>query len=65
VPQAQKKIYAEQMQFIACAQFAIGSINVVAARYDHPKFPSSAERWSAWLNLLTTELTASAQALRG
>ncbi|HSB95586.1 MAG TPA: hypothetical protein VLC91_04025 [Spongiibacteraceae bacterium] len=55
VPQAHKKNYAEQMQFIACAQFVIGSTRIVAARYDHPKFPSNAARWSAWLNVLATE----------
>jgi len=55
VPQAHKKNYAEQMQFIACAQFVSGSTHIVAARYDHPKFPSDAKRWSAWLNLLAAE----------
>lgn len=53
VPEAHKKTYAEQMQFIACAQFTAGPITFLAARYNHAKFPSHAERWSAWLTLLS------------
>lgn len=52
----QRAKYAEQMQFVACAQFATAQGNLLAARYTHPKFPSSAARWQAWL----TQLAAAA-----
>jgi hypothetical protein len=52
VPAEHKKNYAEQMQFIACAQFTLATTPFLVARFDHPKFPSDAERWSAWLALL-------------
>ena len=48
----QKSAYATQMQFVACAQFQHGITTGLAARYTHPKYPSSAERWSQWLELL-------------
>lgn len=53
VPAEHKKNYAEQMQFVACAQFSLGSTQFLVARFNHPKFPSDAERWSAWLSLLS------------
>jgi hypothetical protein len=28
----------------------------LAARFDHPKFPSDAMRWAAWLDVLDAEL---------
>lgn len=52
VPEAHQENYAEQMRFVACAQFGSGAIDIIAARYDHPKFPSDAARWSEWLAVL-------------
>jgi hypothetical protein len=52
VPENHKKNYAEQMRFVACAQFDNGGRPLLAARYDHPKFPSDAARWSDWLATL-------------
>jgi hypothetical protein len=52
VPAEHKKNYAEQMRFKACAQFDDGAAPLLAARYDHPKFPSDAARWSEWLAAL-------------
>jgi hypothetical protein len=51
VPQTQKDAYAQQMQFIESFPFANG---LLATRYDHPKFPSSAERFARWRATLTT-----------
>jgi hypothetical protein len=56
VPESHKKDYATQMRFIACTQFRCGSIDIVLARYYHPKFPSDAARWSAWLAAIDSEL---------
>lgn len=52
VPEEHKKNYAEQMRFVACAQFGDGDERLLAARYDHPKFPSDPARWQEWLNAL-------------
>lgn len=48
VPEAAKPAYAEQMQFIDRFEFESAGARLLATRYDHPKFPSSAERWEAW-----------------
>jgi len=53
VPEAQKKAYAEQMQYVGSFSFVHGTVALTAARYDHPKFPSSDERWQAWQNALS------------
>jgi hypothetical protein len=52
VPETHKKAYAEQMRFVACAQFSHAGADYLAARYDHPKFPSDAARWAEWLAVL-------------
>lgn len=62
VPAAHKKSYAEQMRFIACAQFGADAAGIVAARFDHPKFPSDAARWSAWLETLANTFSKTAPA---
>ena len=49
VPETQKDAYAQQMQYIESFTFAN---NLLAARYDHPKFPSSAERFALWRKAL-------------
>lgn len=53
VPAAQRAAYAEQMQFAACVQFNSEGIALLATRYTHPKYPSSSERWTQWVNALT------------
>lgn len=52
VPEDHKKNYAEQMLFVGYAQFDNGTASLLAARYDHPKFPSDGARWSEWLAAL-------------
>jgi hypothetical protein len=52
VAEAAKPVYAEQMVFVEQFSFTSAGIPLVAARYDHPKFPSSAERFSAWRDVL-------------
>jgi len=48
----QREAYAAQMQFVEAAEVALAGKSVVLARYDHPKFPSSAERFAAWKTAL-------------
>ena len=52
VPDAQRQAYAEQMQFIGCTQFDSNGKTLLATRYTHPKYPSSAERYAQWLKVL-------------
>jgi hypothetical protein len=52
VPVVQKDAYAQQMQFIDSFEFKSGTATLKAARFDHPKYPSDAQRWSAWKNIL-------------
>jgi len=52
VPEAQKDAYAEQMQFVGSFSFIHGTVALTAARFDHPKYPSNAERWEAWQKTL-------------
>jgi hypothetical protein len=52
VTEAQKPVYAEQMKFVDSFAVARGDGALTAARFDHPKYPSSAERWSAWRKAL-------------
>lgn len=52
VPETAKPAYAEQMQFIGVFGFDSAGTALQAARYDHPKFPSSAERFAAWQRVL-------------
>ncbi len=44
----QRKAYEEQLSFIEAMEFAADGGTLVIARCNHPKFPSSAERFSAW-----------------
>lgn len=52
VPDAQRQAYAEQMQFVGCVQFDSNGTALLATRYTHPKYPSSAERYAQWLKVL-------------
>lgn len=36
------------MQFVEAAEVTIDGEALLLARFDHPKFPSSAERFAAW-----------------
>ena len=48
VKDEQREAYATQMQFVEAVEVHVGGKTIVLARYDHPKFPSSAERFAAW-----------------
>jgi hypothetical protein len=52
VEDAQKAAYIEQMIFVESQAITMGGESLILARYDHPKFPSSAERFGAWKKCL-------------
>lgn len=52
VAEEQKPVYAEQMQYLDRFDVMQDGVLVVAARFDHPRFPSDAQRWEAWRTLL-------------
>jgi len=48
----QRQVYEEQLSFVEAVEFVAYGIALVAVRCNHPKFPSSAERFSAWKDAL-------------
>ena len=50
----QKSAYEQQLQFVEAVEVGGRFGRVVLARFDHPKFPSSAERFAAWKVALGT-----------
>lgn len=46
VADEQKQAYKDQMRLVDCVEYDAGFL---VARFDHPKFPSDAARWQAWL----------------
>jgi hypothetical protein len=48
VPDEQRDAYKSQMTFVEAATYQTAAHNVTIARFDHPKFPSSAARFDAW-----------------
>ena len=48
----QKALYAEQLEFVSALNLTLEGSPFVIARYDHPKFPSSAARFELWARLL-------------
>jgi hypothetical protein len=49
VAEDQRQAYKDGLRFVAAAAYRAGVGHVVLARFDHPKFPSDAARWQAWL----------------
>ena len=54
VAEEQKPAYAAQLQFVEAAAVMVAGEALVLARFDHPKFPSSAERFAAWRKTLAS-----------
>ena len=48
----QKSAYEQQLRFVEAVEIGGQSGRLVLARFDHPKFPSSAERFAAWKKAL-------------
>ena len=48
VPEEFRQAYNEQLEFVDCASYEEGQF--IIARFDHPKFPSSNQRWDSWMS---------------
>ena len=48
VPDTHKPAYKEQMVFVEAVHYQGAGGVFTLARFDHPKFPSDANRWAAW-----------------
>jgi hypothetical protein len=53
VKDSQREAYCEQLQFIASKTVQVDGCPLVLARFDHPKYPSNAERFDAWISCLS------------
>ena len=53
VPDDHRKAYEEQLELIDVVTFRDADSPFLAARFDHQKYPSSQERWQAWLDILS------------
>jgi hypothetical protein len=48
VPDEQRAAYREQLEFVEAARYDVAGAAITLARFDHPKFPSSAARFAQW-----------------
>ncbi len=48
----QRQAYEEQLVFVEAVEVVVEGARLVITRCNHPKFPSSAERFSGWKNAL-------------
>jgi hypothetical protein len=49
VADEQRQAYRDGLRFVAAVAYDGADGEVVLARFDHPKYPSDATRWAAWL----------------
>lgn len=49
---SQKAVYCEQLSFLEAATASVDGAVLLLARYDHPRFPSDADRYRAWCRCL-------------
>jgi len=52
VREDQRQAYIEQLQLLDHREYATPWGSLVVARCEHPKYPSSADRWQDWLDCL-------------
>ncbi len=48
--------YRAQLALVAAVRYRHQGVELLATRFDHPKFPSDAARWAAWLAALDAAL---------
>ena len=48
--------YRAQLALVAAVRYRHQGVELLATRFDHPKFPSDAARWAAWLGALDAAL---------
>jgi hypothetical protein len=46
----QKAAYKAELIYVAAAEYHVIEQKLLLTRFNHPKYPSSAERWLSWLN---------------
>ncbi|MEQ8230189.1 MAG: hypothetical protein RLW61_13240 [Gammaproteobacteria bacterium] len=51
----QRPAYRDGLQYVAAVAYRDADGHVLLARFDHPKFPSDAARWDAWLACLDAD----------
>jgi len=56
VAEQQRASYREQLRLVEAVRYRHAGPELVAARFDHPKFPSDAGRWQQWLRVLDDAL---------
>jgi len=49
VADEQRQAYKDGLVFVAAVAYRNAGTHLALARFDHPKFPSDATRWAAWL----------------
>ena len=47
---SQKAAYKAELTYVAAVKYRIVEANLLLVRFNHPKYPSSTERWLSWLN---------------
>jgi len=52
VPDEQRAAYEEQLELVDVVAFRDADSTLLAARFNHEKYPSSGARWQAWLDTL-------------
>ena len=53
IPEEQKPMYVEQMQFIGAVDASLNGKTFHAAAYDHEKFKYTPSRWEEWKAFLS------------
>ena len=53
----QRQAYEDQLEFVEAVAVTVGGAGLVLARCNHPKFPSSAERFAGWKRVLGVAVT--------
>jgi uncharacterized protein YoaH (UPF0181 family) len=56
VAQEHRASYRAQLALVAAVRYRHQGVELLATRFDHPKFPSDAARWAAWLGALDAAL---------
>ena len=46
----QKEAYKAQLIFVAAIEYRVVEEKLLLVRFNHPKYPSSTERWRSWSN---------------
>lgn len=56
VAEEHRASYRAQLALVAALHYRHQGMELLATRFDHPRFPSDAMRWAAWLGVLDATL---------